>query len=161
LQATPQPVTPVKPPPMPPRSTPAPVSSPQAVVGTPSLPPPAQPQNSILPFLTSSALTGFEGGLLAIALLSLSSFLGTVYLGAGVWLLLFAGLIFVQAKHVLKRPQLLAIAGVTALLVFLFPILRGGQAPLNVLLLAILVGLAAVALGIIFQLVYGTLSRWL
>ncbi|MBW4550027.1 MAG: serine/threonine protein kinase [Aphanocapsa sp. GSE-SYN-MK-11-07L] len=158
---TPQPVTPTKPPPLPPRSTPPPVSSPQAVVATPPLPPPAQAQSSILPFITSSALTGFEGGLLAIALLSLSSFLGTVYIGAGVWLFLLAGLIFVQVQHVLKRPQLLVISVVTALLVFLFPILRGGQAPLNVLLLAVLIGLAAVGLGIIFQLVYGTLSRWL
>ncbi len=138
-----------------------PAPAPQPVVGSPSPLPPVQPQGSILPFLTSAALTGFEGGLLAIALLSLSSFLGTIYIGTGVWLLVLAGLIVAQMQHWLKRSHLLAIAVVTAGLVLLFPILRAGQSPLVILLGAFLVGAAAVMLGIIFQLVYGTLSRWL
>jgi hypothetical protein len=154
----------VKPPPTPPApavvAPPAP--SPQSVVGSAPPLPPVQLQGSpILPFLTSAALTGFEAGLLSIALLSLSSFLGTLYIGAGLWLFLLAGLIFAQIQHLLKRSHLLAIAAATAGLVLLFPILRGGQSPLVILLGAFLVGAAAVALAIIFQLVYGALSRWL
>jgi serine/threonine protein kinase len=154
----------VKPPPAPPAPavvTP-PAPSPQSVVGSVPPLPPVQLQGApILPFLTSAALTGFEAGLLAIALLSLSSLLGTIFISAGLWLILLAGLIFAQMQHALKRPHLLAIAAVTAGLVLLFPTLRAGQAPLVILLGAFLVGAAAVALAIIFQLVYGTLSRWL
>jgi serine/threonine protein kinase len=164
LQSAP-PAVPAKSPPIAPLPSPAsvapPAPLPQPVVGSASPLPPFQPQASILPFLTSAALTGFEGGLLAIALLSLSSFLGTIYIGAGVWLVFLAGLILAQIQHWLKRPHLLAIAALTAVLVLLFPTLRAGQSPLVILLGAFLVGAAAVALAIIFQLVYGTLSRWL
>jgi hypothetical protein len=124
---------------------------------------PSQTAISAIPlaqFLGAAAFTGFEGGLLAIALTSL---LGTTLLGSGAWLILLAGLVFLQIKRVIERLDLVIIAGVTLGVVLLFPPLRSvlliTNAPLQTaIVLAILGGLMAVAIATLFRLIYRLLS---
>ena len=112
-------------------------------------------------FLGSAAFTGFEGGLLAIALTSL---LGTTVLGSGAWLILLASLVFLQIKRVIERWDLFIIAGVTVAVVVVFPPLRSvlltlTTAPLQTaIVLAILSGLMAVAIATLFRLIYRLLA---
>ncbi|NJN21495.1 MAG: serine/threonine protein kinase, partial [Leptolyngbya sp. RL_3_1] len=101
-----------------------------------------------------------EGGLLAIALASL---LGTSLLGSGAWLLLLGGLVFLQARRIIERLDLVIIAGVTLAVVVLFPPLRmvlatTGSPLQTALVLAILAGLMAVVIATLFRLIYRLLS---
>jgi serine/threonine protein kinase len=114
----------------------------------------------LVPFLGGAAFTGFEGGLLAIALASL---LGTSLLGSGAWLLLLGGLVFLQARRIIERLDLIIIAGVTLAVVALFPPLRmvlaaTGSPLQTTLVLAILAGLMAVIIATLFRLIYRLLS---
>ena len=145
-----------------PAAAPAPPIAKKAAPAVAAAPP--QTTISAIPlaqFLGSAAFTGFEGGLLAIALTSL---LGTTLLGSGAWLLLLAGLVFLQIKRVIERLDLVIIAGVTLGVVVLFPPLRSvlvslTTAPLQTaIVLAILGGLMAVAIATLFRLIYRLLS---
>jgi serine/threonine protein kinase len=114
----------------------------------------------LLQFLGGAAFTGFEGGLLAIALTSL---LGTSLLGSGAWLLLLGGLVVLQARRIIERLDLVIIAGVTLAVVVLFPPLRmvlaaTGSPLQTALVLAILAGLMAVVIATLFRLIYRLLS---
>ena len=157
-------------------SSPASSTSLQKQSGKPSLATPAAPSPapvakptpvpiSIFEFLGGVAFTGFEGGLLAIALTSL---LGTTVLGSGAWLLLFAGLIFLQLRRIIERLDLVIIAGVTLAAVLIFPplralpILQSGASPIpTVLFLTIMASLMAVAITTLFRLIYRILSNLL
>ncbi len=133
---------------------------------TPTLAP-ARPF-SLVEFLGGAMFTGVEGGLLAIALLSV---LGTTLVNPVFWLLLLGvmgGLIFAQSRRWIERADLLIIAGITLALVLFLPFLNDfapiralGSVFQTVLISAIFAGLFAVAVGIIFKLVYLTLSRFL
>ncbi len=125
----------------------------------PSAPPPLL-QVPLVPFLGGAAFTGFEGGLLAIALTSL---LGTSLLGSGAWLLLLGGLMVLQARRIIERLDLVIIAGVTLAVVVLFPPLRmvlaaTGSPLQTAIVLAILAGLMAVVVATLFRLIYRLLS---
>lgn len=114
----------------------------------------------LVPFLGGAAFTGFEGGLLAIALTSL---LGTSLLGSGAWLLLLGGLVFLQARRVIERLDLVIIAGVTLAVITLFPPLRlvlaaTGSPLQTAVVLAVLAGLMAVVIATLFRLIYRLLS---
>lgn len=112
--------------------------------------------------------TGTEGGLLAIALLSV---LGTTLVNPVFWLLLLGvmgGLAFAQSRRWIERTDLLIIAGITLALVLFLPFLNDfapiravGSVFQTVLITAIFAGLFAVAVGIIFRLVYLMLSKFL
>jgi len=132
----------------------------------PPAPPPAPPVApfSLMEFLGGALFTGFEGGLVAIALLSL---LGTTVLSPVFWVPLLGivmGLIFAQSRRWIERNDLLIIAGITLALVAFTPLRRGlsfiaSPSLLNIVMLAIFAGLLAVFVGIIFRLVYMALSR--
>lgn len=118
---------------------------------------------SLLEFLGGAAFTGFEGSLLAIALFSL---LGTTWLGSGAWLLLLAGLVLLQVRRIIERVDLLILAGVTLLIVLLFPPLRQVLAatgsPLQAAIaLALLAALSVMAIATVFRLIYRLLSSFL
>ncbi|MBE7383181.1 MAG: protein kinase [Leptolyngbya sp. SIO1E4] len=132
----------------------------------PAQPPLARPQASppdpaipLWEFLGGAAFTGVQGGLLAIALLSL---LGTTWLGSGTWLLLVGGLLLLQVRRVIERFDLIIIAGITLAVILLLPALRdivASPSPrVAVVMLAIMAGLAAVAIGTLFRLIYRVLS---
>ncbi|MFQ3618630.1 MAG: serine/threonine-protein kinase [Cyanobacteriota bacterium] len=153
-----------------PAAQPAPVSSPPTPPSAAPLPQPAAaPPTAVAPFslmefLGGALFTGFEGGLVAIALLSL---LGTTIVSPVFWVPLLGivvGLIFAQSRRWIERNDLLIIAGITLALVAFTPLRRGlaiiaTPSLLNILMLAIFAGLLAVFVGIVFRLVYLALSR--
>lgn len=155
------------------RSPQTPKASPQApaqravtVASTPVASPPKARAGgvsgvSLAQFLGGAAFTGFQGGLLAIALLSV---LGTTWLGSGAWLLLLGGLVLLQVQRVIERYDLLIIGGVTLGVVLGFPSLRSvllaTGAPLqSVIVLAVLAGLMTMAIATLFRLIYRLLSN--
>lgn len=163
--ALPQPLTPTPP------AAPPPVH--------PPVQPPSRPTFTLWEVLSSAAFTGFEGGLLAIALASL---LGTVGLSPWFWLILLAvmgGIIFAQTRRWLEKVDLLIIASLTLLLVWFFPFsllhkivlippLNGisqalglGHPIFMVLLVALFTCLVAIAATTVFRLIYNLLSRLL
>jgi serine/threonine protein kinase len=166
------------PPPPPPPSTSAPISVPPTAAQPPkkqpapvpsappapaAAPPARQPAFSTLEILGGASFTGFEAGLLAIALASL---LGTTLVSAGFWLVLVAALIVMQSRRWIERIDLVFIAGGTLALVLFLPLLRdvlpvGADSEITaVLALAGLTALVAVAVAIVFRLIYKLLSNF-
>lgn len=162
-----------------PQSQPPPPSSINPAPPQPLVPSPSRPAFTLWEVLSSAAFTGFEGGLLAIASASL---LGTVGLSSWFWLILLAvvgGMIFAQTRRWLEKVDLLIIAGLTLLLVWLFPFnllhqvilapplsliaqaLGLGRPILMIVLIALFSGLLAIAATAVFRLIYNLLSRLL
>lgn len=143
--------------------SPPPVSSSQA-------PPAARsprfqlPTFSTIELMISAVFTGFEGGLLAIALVSL---LGTTWISAGFWMLLLGTLILAQLLRVIERVDLLILAVVSLGIVAFFRqfnewalrLLALDNSFLHILMLAGLTGLLALAIAILFRLIYTLVSR--
>lgn len=139
----------------PPASTP-----PVPPVAAPAIPsPPVKLQPLPLPrLLGGAAFTGFEGGLLAVAL---TSFLGTTLVSGGFWLGLIALLVYCQWQKWIERVDLVIIAGLTLGVIFFVPMLQGGYPLLALVLLGAVSGLVLMTLGLVFRLIYGVLSRLL
>ncbi|MGD1930612.1 MAG: protein kinase [Leptolyngbyaceae cyanobacterium] len=143
--------------------TPTPPPNPKPVKAAAAPPPATQTtmaSGSLPELLGGAAFLGVEGGLLAIALLSL---LGTTWLGSGAWLLLVAGLGLLQLRRVIERFDLVLIAAVTLGVVVLFPplqtVLATTAAPrATVVVLSLMAGAAVMAAGTIFRLIYRVLS---
>ncbi len=150
--------TPAAPVAVPTHQPPAPMRqpAPSAIAPSPPL------GGSLLTFLGNAAFIGIEGGLLAIALLSL---LGTTWLGSGTWLVLVAGLVLLQMQRVIERFDLVIIAAITLAVVLLMPPLRvvitTTSPQLTVIVLALMAGLAAVSIATLFRLIYRLLSSFL
>lgn len=158
-------------------SQPAP-QSPSAPAPTPSSPAPPQPTPqaanpaapaqvrvktqppsfSIVRMLGGAAFTGFEGGLLAVAL---TSFLGTTLISGGFWLGLVAVLVYCQLQQWIERIDLVIIAGLTLVIIFFVPALQGGNPIPSILLLGLVSGLVLMTLSLVFRLIYGVLSQFL
>ncbi|KAI9133297.1 serine/threonine-protein kinase [Acaryochloris sp. CCMEE 5410] len=161
-----QPVPQSPPAPAAPASTPAPsppspaAPTPQAV--SPAAPAPVRvktpPSFSIVRLLGGAAFTGFEGGLLAVAL---TSFLGTTLVSGGFWLGLVAVLVYCQLQQWIERVDLVIIAGLTLLIIFFVPALQGGNPIQSILLLGVVSGLVLMTLSLVFRLIYGVLSQFL
>ena len=123
-------------------------------------PPVSRKPLSILELLGRAAFTGFEGGLIAIAL---SSFLGTILMSSGFWLwllIILAVLVFVQFRSPIKSSYLMLIAIITFSLVILIPQLRtvipniGSSNPfLFILLLASVIGISLFTLNALWLLI--------
>jgi len=158
---------PVSPKPVPtPAPTPAPIASKPAP--TPPAPAPAIKRRpfSTLEILGGAAFTGFEGGLLAIALASL---FGTA-LNPSFWLVLAGVLgvmVFAQSRRWIERVDLMIIAAITLVLVLFVPFLSSIAGTLSgigtpsaiILLASIFSALMAVAVATVFRLIYNLLSR--
>lgn len=117
----------------------------------------AAPSMSLTRFLGSAAFLGAEGGLLAIATVSL---LGTVF-GGAVWLAMLGLLVFLQLRRTIEGKDLLIIAGLTLAAVIFFGALNkalGGNIQL-VILTTIMAAGAVVAIAIIFRLIFRLVSR--
>lgn len=170
------------PPPSTPTSTPATPAapSPQPVAKsskTPAPNPPSppllatRPRFSLMEILGSAAFTGFEGGLVAIALASL---LGTSLLAPNFWLVLLGivtAMIFAQSRRWIEKIDLVLIAAISLGLVMFLPPLNQaltasivgavGSKIIAVLLISLLAGLLTTAVTIVFRLIYNLLSRLL
>jgi len=161
--STPAPVAPPAAPP--PQGLARPPKGPKPVKASSSSPAPqtAISSVSLVEFLGGAAFTGVEGGLLAIAIASL---LGTTLLGSGAWLILLAVLLLLQVRRVIERFDLVIIAAVTLGVVLLFPplqtILAATATPrITVIVIAVMAGLAAIAIGTLFRLIYRLLSTFM
>ena len=166
-----QPTIVVKPPltpPQPPVQTlpSIPIQQPSSPVSAPApggLQPAPRGAFSIWEVLSGAAFTGFEGGLLAIALKSLLPSLG---LSMGLLGMIMGGLIYAQYRRVIEQTEMLTIgAGTLALLVY-FPALRSaatmiypGSPITGVLFVGWLAALSAIAATAIFRLIYKLLSN--
>ena len=144
-----------------PLSAPA-VTPPPASVSPQPTPPPARktppPPLALTRLLGGAAFTGFEGGLLAIAL---TSFLGTTLMSGGFWLGLVAVLVYSQLQRWIERIDLVIIAGITLAIMLFLPALQGGNTLVAIVLLGVVSGLALMTLTLVFQLIYSVLSRFL
>ncbi|MBE9012176.1 protein kinase [Pseudanabaenaceae cyanobacterium LEGE 13415] len=150
--------------------------TPKPVAPQPISPPPQKvaprrrqitlPRFSTIEVLSSALFTGFEGGIIAIALVSL---LGTTLISAGFWLVLVAILIAAQLARFIEKIDFL-ILGVISLIVVGFVgqlnwaaafIVSPGIPLLNILIIAGFTGLVTLAIAIVFQLIYKLVSRFL
>ena len=115
----------------------------------------AKPAFSTLELLAGAAFSGFEGGLIAIALTSL---LSSPVISFGASALILGGLIFAQSRRWIEKFDLLIIAGITLAIIFFLPVLQNGLTIQVVAFLAIAAGLVAIALTALFRLIYKLLS---
>jgi len=143
----PQPISP------PPAPTPLPPQRVSPVVASA----PSQPL-SLMRLLTNAAFTGTQGGLLAIATLSV---LGTTLFGGGIWLAMVAVLLLLQVRRTIEGWDLLIIAGLTLAAVLLFwPLnqILGGETAL-IFVVAVMAGGIAVAIAVLFRLIFRLVSN--
>jgi serine/threonine protein kinase len=158
--------------PVPPTNQPVPRQPASATAPAPMRPAPAPPRPtkaaptkpafSTLEFLGNAAFTGFEGGLLAIAL---ASAVGTSLIGAGFWVVLLGGLVLAQSQRWIEKVDLLIIAALTLAIVAFFPALRSfsligslSNPLIGLVAVAVFAGLILMAIAIIFRLIYKILS---
>lgn len=149
-----------------------PPPNPQPTVNPPSnLPVPVQPtlppspvnvspiasqsgQFSTLEVLTGAAFTGFEGGLLLVAI---GNLIKVPAVSTLLWLGILAGLFFAQNRRIIEKYDLLIIAVISLAIVFFIPPLRGNPAS-QIILVPMFGALCATAVTALFRLVYKFLS---
>ncbi|WYL96042.1 MAG: hypothetical protein HEQ35_21425 [Gloeotrichia echinulata IR180] len=147
--------------------SPAPTPKPEPPVPPEPTPPkPPEPIPQLLELLYKAAFTGFEGGLLLIAIVSL---LGTSLIGAGFWIgmLILASLIFLQHRLITTNIERLIIALSTLLVILIVPAFQTilpiqSTLPqgLFLFLLAILSGLSAVTFISLYRLIFKVLEKY-
>jgi serine/threonine protein kinase len=118
----------------------------------------SQPSFSLLEVLGSAAFTGFEGGLLYIALTSALSVSG---ISLGIFGMAMGGLMFALHRRIIEKIDLLIFAGVTTALVLFVPGLHASLGIQSILVIAIISAAGAIAITAFFRLVYQLLSRFL
>jgi serine/threonine protein kinase len=152
-------------PPIPPQPsiTQPPISQPpvsQPPVVTPPAPPiqaVAKAQFSLLEIIGSSAFTGFEGALLAIAM---NSLVGLNPLTVGIWGIIVGVLVFAQYRRIIERKDL-PILVVISILIMLIPALNHSAGFMATLLIGLFAGAGSISVMALFRLVYQLLSRFL
>ncbi|MBD0311779.1 MAG: serine/threonine protein kinase [Microcoleus sp. T3-bin5] len=152
----------VAPPPIPIQPTqPPPVPVPATPPG--GLQPSPRRAFSIWEVLSGAAFTGFEGGLLAIALRSLPLSPGV---GIGLLGMIVGGLIYGQYRRAIEQTEMLIIGAGTLAMLWFFPALRSaatmiypGDPIAGVLFVGWLAALGAIAATAIFRLIYKLLSN--
>ncbi|KAM3113831.1 protein kinase domain-containing protein [Phormidesmis sp. 146-33] len=142
------------------QSAPLPIQP--AVPPLPIAPPRSVPGFSTLELLGNAAFTGFEGGLLAIALFSLPL---SPVINAGLWLVLSGILVLAQSRRIIEKVDLLILIAITLAVLLIFPGLSTALKLLSlngfegVLILAAFGGLVAIAVTAVFRLIYKLLSN--
>jgi len=122
--------------------------------------PPSQLKQSYSNFstwelLAGAAFSGFEGTLIAIAILSL---VASPILTFMVTSVILGIIIFSQTKRWIDKKALLIITTITLAVIFFFPFLQAGLGILQVVILSITASLTAVAFTTLFRLIYKFLS---
>jgi hypothetical protein len=120
---------------------------------------------STLELMGSALFTGFEGGILAIAIVSL---LGTTLISATFWLILVGILLVAQYWRFIEKIDLVILAVMSVLIVGFVrqlnlagAFIQAGNPFLNILILAGLTGLLALAIALLFRLIFNLISRFL
>jgi serine/threonine-protein kinase len=116
---------------------------------------PTQPAFSTVELLGGAAFSGFEGALIAIALLSLVKSPIVTFTVACV---ILGILIFAQTRRWIEKFDLLIIPTITFAIIFFLPFLRGGLGIQAVVILSVAAALVAISLTAIFRLIYKLLS---
>lgn len=154
-----------------PKPSPAPTPTPPLAPPPTSPTPTADRRFSITELIGGAAFTGFEGGLIAIAL---ASILGTAF-NPTFWLILLGitgAMIFAQNRRWIEKIDLVIIAAITLALLLFVPSLSQGAVTgqianalggriMVVLLIAGFAALLAISTTIVFRLIYNLLSRLL
>jgi serine/threonine-protein kinase len=126
-------------------------------VATPPTPPlPTRPSFALWEVLAGAAFSGFEGGLLAIAL---SSLLPSAILGWAIAAVILSGLVFALSRRWIEKIDLLIISGISLAIVAFIPVLHASLTISTIVTLAIAGGLTAVALTALFKIIYKFLDR--
>ncbi|MGM3305229.1 protein kinase domain-containing protein [Anabaena sp. WFMT] len=144
----------LSPPSVPPTAPPQ-IQPPPLIPQPPQKPVPVQPAFAIWELLAGAAFSGFEGALIAIALLSLVK---NPIITLAISFVVLGILIFSQTKRWLEKYDLLIIAGISFAIIFFFPYLRGGIVLQQVVILAVAAALVSIAMTAIFRLIYKLLS---
>lgn len=123
----------------------------------PPIAPVVKPQFSLLEMIGSSAFTGFEGALLAIAL---NNLVGLNPLTVGIWGIMVGGLVFAQYRRIIEKKDL-PILVVLSSLIMLIPALNHSVGFMATLFIGVFAGAGAISVMALFRLVYQLLSRFL
>lgn len=115
--------------------------------------------------LSGAIITGSGSSLLAIALIS---FLGTTWISSGLWLLILAGLVFIQSRSLVEKASLIIIAIITNLLIVLSfknlltpNIIKFGiNGLLLVILLVVLAGFLTVIIVGVWEIINKLISKY-
>lgn len=137
-------------------SPPPPVPVPVPAPASPVVSPRQVATFSAWELLRGAAFTGFEGGLLAIAL---TSVLQPMAIAVAVSAVLLTILVVAQARRVIEKIDLLIITGITLGLMYLFKSWWTLPFFPNIVVLATFAGLLAIATAAVFRLIYILLSR--
>ncbi|MBD2296175.1 serine/threonine protein kinase [Anabaena sphaerica FACHB-251] len=121
----------------------------------PQKPIPIQSAFATWELLAGAAFSGFEGALIAIALLSLVK---NPIITLAISVVILSGLIFAQTKRWLEKFDLLIIPTISFAIIFIIPFLRSGIVMQQVLIFAVTSALIAIAVTTIFRLIYKLIS---
>ncbi|NJL60511.1 MAG: serine/threonine protein kinase [Methylacidiphilales bacterium] len=113
-------------------------------------------QFSTIEILVGAGFSGFQGGLIAIALYGLvkSQIVALFISGA-----ILSILIYAQTKRWLERFDLLIIPTITFAIIYFFPTLQASLGIQTVVVLSVAAGLVSIALTSLFRLIYRLLSE--
>lgn len=114
-----------------------------------------KPAFSTIELLSGAAFSGFEGTLIAIAILSLVK---SPIITLAVSAVILGILIFAQTRRWIEKLDLLIIAGISFLVTYFIPFLHASLSYQEVAILAVAAGLIAIAVTAIFRLIYKLLS---
>lgn len=106
--------------------------------------------------LAGAAFSGFEGAIIAIALVFLLP--GQSAIAFSIAAFILAGLIFAQTRRWIEKIDLLIISTITLVIIFLVPVIRSGLT-IQIGLLPIASALLAIALTALFKIIYKLLSQ--
>lgn len=118
-------------------------------------PPPAKPAFSTIELLSGAAFSGFEGALIAIALLSLVK---SPIITLAVSAVILGILIFAQTRRWIEKQDLLIIGVISFALIYFVPFLHAALSSGQVVILSVAAGLIAIAVTAVFRLIYKLLS---
>ncbi len=140
------------------RAKSAPSVPPTAIQSTPVPAPTPAPSTSfsLAKYVIGSGLTGLEGGILGVALWSFFSISGV---SVGIWGVVVGGLVFLQYRQILDGKDLAIVSGLSLAVVAIVPIFRAFLSVPQLLLVAALAGLSAIAVATLFRLVYLLISK--
>ncbi|MGJ5674201.1 MAG: protein kinase domain-containing protein [Nostochopsis sp.] len=161
LNLTVQPITPTKiHPHQPTQLPPQTKSQPQSRHTQPPQQTPLSPTLRVAPLSTLELLigagfSGFEGGLIAIALYSVLRSTNITLAACAVILAVF---LFGQKQRWIEKTEMLVFAAGTFAAIFFFPFLRIGLTIQEVMIIAIAGGLVAIAVTALFRLIYKLLT---
>ena len=120
-----------------------------------SLSPQTRQPFSLLEMLIGAAFSGFEGGLIAIAL---SSLLKSPLISLAASALILGILIFAQTRRWIEKWDLLIISAISFAIIFFVRFLHAGLNIQQIVILSFIAALVAIALTSLFRLIYKLLS---